>query len=331
MVLILSNYGDYSSDIVMDHIRVLGGECIRINSFDLLNSSIRLSVSDSFLEYDGYIINPEEIGSVWFRKFGFFRKSSQYQRMQSFLEPTAQSYIATEFSRVVEAFEYYFNSSFWLTHPKYIALNKFIVLKQAQEVGLLVPSTYIINRREQLVEVRDMEGDIISKSIYDPLIICSKEKNYTMYTTLVREQDLLGIPDSFLPSMIQKAIPKQFEVRTFFLMGECFSMAIMSQADQATAMDYRKYNFDNPNRFLPFQLPADIEGKIRDLMRKLSLNTGSIDFILTPDDEYIFLEVNPTGQFGMVDYSCNYGLHKKVADILISKDTKRHEKVFRKS
>lgn len=143
-----------------------------------------------------------------------------------------------------------------------------------------------------------------------------------MYTTLIEEEHLHKIPNCFLPSMIQKAIPKQFEVRVFFLMGECYSMAIMSQDDKDTKTDYRKYNFGNPNRFLPFQLPEDIKKKVVDLMARLSLNTGSIDFILTPENEYVFLEVNPTGQFGMVDYSCNYGLHEKVANLLISKDKK---------
>lgn len=322
MILILSNYGDYSSDIVMDYIKILGGECIRINSFDLLDNPIRLSVNEDFLEYNGLVINPQEIGSVWFRKFGFFRKSLQYRRMQRFLEPTAQSYIATEFSKVIEAFEYYFNSSFWLTVPKNVLLNKFIVLKQAQQVGLSVPSTYITNRLEELIKIKGVEGELISKSIYDPLIIHSNGKNYTMYTTLIEEEHLHKIPNCFLPSMIQKAIPKQFEVRVFFLMGECYSMAIMSQDDKDTKTDYRKYNFGNPNRFLPFQLPEDIKKKVVDLMARLSLNTGSIDFILTPENEYVFLEVNPTGQFGMVDYSCNYGLHEKVANLLISKDKK---------
>lgn len=313
----------------MDYIKILGGECIRINSFDLLDNPIKISINEDFLEYNGLVINPQEIGSVWFRKFGFFRKSIQYRRMQRFLEPTAQSYIATEFSKVIEAFEYYFNSSFWLTVPKNISLNKFVVLKQAQQVGLSVPPTYITNRLEELIKIKDVEDELISKSIYDPLIIHSNGKNYTMYTTLIEEEHLHKIPDHFLPSMIQKAIPKQFEVRVFFLMGKCYSMAIMSQDDKDTETDYRKYNFDNPNRFLPFQLPEDIEKKIVDLMARLSLNTGSIDFILTPENEYIFLEVNPTGQFGMVDYSCNYGLHEKVANVLISKDRNQYEKISR--
>lgn len=327
MILILSNYGDYSSDIVMDHISMLGGECLRINSFDLLNTPIKLSINGS-LECSGCTISPQQVGAVWFRKFGFFRKSSQYRKLQGVLEPTAQSYIATEFAKVTEAFQHHFNSSFWLTDPRNIRLNKFIVLKIAQEIGFSVPSTYIINRREQLLDIRRVEGELISKSIYDPLIIHSRDKSYSMFTTLIDKESIDKLPEEFLPSLVQKAIVKQFEVRVFFLMGECFSMAIMSQDNDTTETDYRKYDFGKPNRFLPFQLPHDIEEKVVCLMAELSLNTGSIDFIVTPKDEFVFLEVNPTGQFGMVDYPCNYRLHEKVAKLLFEKDKLYNETIL---
>jgi D-alanine-D-alanine ligase-like ATP-grasp enzyme len=48
-------------------------------------------------------------------------------------------------------------------------------------------------------------------------------------------------------------------------------------------------------------------------MQKLKLNTGSIDMIYTNDSKFIFLEVNPVGQFGMVSKPCNYNLEKKIA------------------
>jgi D-alanine-D-alanine ligase-like ATP-grasp enzyme len=51
-------------------------------------------------------------------------------------------------------------------------------------------------------------------------------------------------------------------------------------------------------------------------MNKLDLNCGSIDMIVTPKNEYVFLEVNPVGQFGMVSYPCNYNLEKKIAEYL---------------
>jgi hypothetical protein len=56
-------------------------------------------------------------------------------------------------------------------------------------------------------------------------------------------------------------------------------------------------------------------------MYHLRLETGSIDLIHTPDGRDVFLEVNPVGQFGMVSIPCNYGLERKVADLLMQKET----------
>ena len=33
------------------------------------------------------------------------------------------------------------------------------------------------------------------------------------------------------------------------------------------------------------------------LVRSYGLNFGAVDLILTPDDRYVFLEINPNGQF----------------------------------
>jgi len=46
------------------------------------------------------------------------------------------------------------------------------------------------------------------------------------------------------------------------------------------------------------------------------LNSGSIDILVTPNNEYVFLEVNPVGQFGMVSQPCNYYLEKRIAERL---------------
>jgi hypothetical protein len=46
-------------------------------------------------------------------------------------------------------------------------------------------------------------------------------------------------------------------------------------------------------------------------MEHLNLNCASLDLIKDVNSEYILLEINVTGQFGMVDFPCNYGLHKK--------------------
>ena len=51
-------------------------------------------------------------------------------------------------------------------------------------------------------------------------------------------------------------------------------------------------------------------------MTECELNMGTLDFIVTKNDEFIFLEINPVGQFTDLSYNCNYYVEKKIAQIL---------------
>lgn len=120
--------------------------------------------------------------------------------------------------------------------------------------------------------------------------------------------------------MIQEKIDKAYELRIFYLCGEIFGMAIFSQSIDQTRVDFRKYNWEKPNRYEPVSVPKELKDKIKLLMNVLKLNTGSLDFIKAKDGNYYFLEINPTGQFGMMEGPCNYPLHKRVAQVLVAMD-----------
>jgi D-alanine-D-alanine ligase-like ATP-grasp enzyme len=96
-------------------------------------------------------------------------------------------------------------------------------------------------------------------------------------------------------------------------------MAVCSQNHEQTKTDFRKYLSADKgiNRYISFQLPDYIEIKLTKLMVGLGLETGSIDLILTNNGQFIFLEVNPVGQFGMTSAPCNYHIEKDIAQQLI--------------
>ena len=96
------------------------------------------------------------------------------------------------------------------------------------------------------------------------------------------------------------------------------SVAIFSQADDQTKVDYRKYNLKTPNRVIPYQLPAEIEHKLALLNERLGLNTGSIDLIVDREGQFYFLEVNPTGQFQDLSESCNLSIDRRIAERLLA-------------
>ncbi len=45
----------------------------------------------------------------------------------------------------------------------------------------------------------------------------------------------------------------------------------------------------------------EVEARLRALMTRLGLVYGAIDMRLTPDGHYIFLEINPSGQWLFVE------------------------------
>ena len=124
------------------------------------------------------------------------------------------------------------------------------------------------------------------------------------------------MPNIFFPSLFQVEVKKDYELRIFYLRGDFYAMAIFSQEYEMARTDFRKYSGEKPLKCVPYSLPDEIKKKLKKLMDMLSLNTGSIDMIVDTAQKYYFLEVNPSGQFGMTSEPCNYYLEKKIAQYL---------------
>ena len=196
-------------------------------------------------------------------------------------------------------------------------LEKSEVLYIALEVGLEIPNTIITNNKNELENFTSKFNKIITKSIRNVEVITYKNYSLDVYTKILTLKEVQNLPEIFNYAKFQEYVEKDFEIRVFFIDDYIYSMAIFSQNDTMTKVDFRNYNISKPNRFVPFKLPKIIEEKLLVLTRKLGLRTGSFDLIYNSHkDKYYFLEVNPVGQFGMVSYNCNEPIEEKIADIL---------------
>jgi len=128
--------------------------------------------------------------------------------------------------------------------------------------------------------------------------------------------DKKSVSSFFAPSLIQKYIEKEYEIRSFYLRGKFYSMAIFSQQNEITKTDYRKQTAKK-NRRVPYALTKAVEEKLRKLMNMLNIDTGSIDLIKAKNGDMYFLEVNPSGIFNDLSYSCNYYIEQTIANILM--------------
>ena len=260
-----------------------------------------------------------EVNVIWCRKWGV--KSIVRENYISDLE--FENNKAVYLSSLAEIQE--INSLLLSFFPKEKVVNSFIDSKAsklnqlllANKVGLKTPQTKVLSRKTHLEKfLKEAQYGLITKPMHEVFSMKIGNEFYTTYTSRVKLVQTNS--DSFLPSMFQTEIKKKFEIRTFVYGNQFYSMAIFSQSNKQTEVDFRRYDQVTPNRNSKYKLPQDIQDKIQLLLGELQLKTASIDFIVDQDDQHIFLEVNPYGQFGMVSKPNNYNLEQKFAKYLMS-------------
>lgn len=317
MILILSQRTEFTTIGVADWISYLGGSFIRINGVDFFKN-IKLSISNKETKLEvGMDLDWTKIEVVWsWRWLAFEEQTETYlaqeQHQLDSFKSQINHFLRSEYRTLLEFFLKSIPTKKVFSRIEILELNKLLVLTEAAAAGLEIPTTQILTRPDDLVDaIKDKE--LITKAMSEAPFIAVANNYYSGYTAVVKES-----PEFFFaPSLFQIKVEKKYEIRSFLLSDIFYSMAIFSQTDPQTAVDFRIYNRLRPNRTVPFQLPEKIEEKLRVLAKKLQITSGSFDIIKTVDNRYIFLEVNSAGQFGMVSYPCNYYLNKKLARSLL--------------
>jgi ATP-GRASP peptide maturase of grasp-with-spasm system len=204
--------------------------------------------------------------------------------------------------------------------------NKIKNVTTAKLSGLSIPDSLITNDIDELISFCQKHKKIITKPISENhfnIRISKAEIVLGMNTTVVeiealllRKRELNGIVP--LPAFYQEYICKKYELRIFFFNGRIYTMAIFSQKNEETKIDSRNIDRKRPPRNVTYQLPWKIETQIRKFMKEADLNSGSIDMIVSPTNDFVFLEVNPIGQYQWVAKNCNFDIDRTIAKYLIS-------------
>lgn len=307
MVLILSNRFDVSTTTVIEWLDINKINWFRINEEDVIN--IFFTGEDIKFECNNRTVFLSDIKSYWYRRGGFKLGNIKLSKIKQF--NNFQNY---ETEKIIEFIMYKLDNCKRINAFKTSDVNKLIVSDIARKIGLLTPKDYIISLKKSFIEIEKKEDCLITKSITGDCMQDFEKFTIYNYTKKITQKKIST--KNFFPSLVQNYIEKKYEIRTFFLNKKMFSMAIISQNNKTTEVDFRNYSNEKPNRNIPFKLPLTIENKIIELMKILNLNSGSIDLILTPNNEFVFLEVNPVGQFGMTSYPCNYNIEKLIASTL---------------
>lgn len=291
--------------------------------YTVLSSNDKLTINEinEFGEVE-FCINDikystKQISSVWYRRGEVTLHTPQLEENNS-IDYLLQKLVEEE----NEVLQEYFSKTIFnkprLSNFETSDVNKLEVLYKARNFGINTPFSKIVTDKNELIRLnKEIVGGLITKTVAPGLVINSKEYRIYGYTELVDKKYINKLPEKFYPSLIQENIIKKFELRVFFIEDEFYSMAIFSQENDKTKIDYRHYDKIKPNRFITFKLPTQVEKSLYNLMQELGINNGSIDLIYGENKQFYFIEVNPIGQYDMISVPCNNYLHKRIAKYLI--------------
>lgn len=310
-IVVVTDMLDAHADYLISLLYAQGEEPVRLNSSDVsarISLAARLAGHDwagtIVLQDSGRVVDLAAVTSIWWRKPNAFglRAGLEGQQREFAIEESDHA-----IRGLLGALDCY-----WMSHPDAItrAGYKIEQLRRAARLGFSVPRTLITTDPGAVRDFYDAcDGRIVYKVLTDPYLAARRapergwktvpERRFVETTpvtaaTLERLDSVRAVPCQF-----QEFVPKSTEWRVTIIGDEVFAAEMLTQEHPETLVDSRHYDIDVIYR--RGELPAGVADRCMALTRSYGLNFGAVDLIRTPEDDFVFLEINPNGQFLFVE------------------------------
>ncbi|MFF8726005.1 hypothetical protein ACF073_05885 [Streptomyces sp. NPDC015171] len=187
-------------------------------------------------------------------------------------------------------------------------------LATARACGLTIPPTLISNNADAVrAFVGDVGGRVICKPVASPVLI-EDDQLKTVYTRRLTEgdlDDLRGIETT--AHLFQGWIDKEYEVRLTAVGHQLLAAEIHAGSDAAHT-DWRSDYASLTYRV--GEVPDAVAAGVRSYMDRLRLRFAAMDFVVSPDGVWTFLEANPCGQWDWIEHATGLPIAQTIADEL---------------
>jgi hypothetical protein len=319
MIMILTATLDAHADRVAEKLTARGVEFIRFNPAQF-PSQAELSLSYSAkgkaeccLRVDGELIDVSRLRSIW------YRRPERPAPHEEITDQVSRDFIEEECETIVQDIWNLLGHLFVPAPPAVVKRAQFKAsqLKIAGALGFEIPPTLISNSPADFLEFyRQHNGHLITKlaglALFDtPGSPCVR------YTEVVSKRDV-GYARAlrYCPIIFQAYVPKEIELRITVVGRKVFAAEIHSQQTNHTRVDWRRYDH-HQTPYREHQLPRDVAQRCVQLVESLGLCYGAIDIVLTPDGRYVFLEINPNGQYQWIEDFTGLPISDAICDLLM--------------
>jgi len=306
-ILVVTDILDAHADRLITLLRELGEEPIRLNSSEVSTQTTLVGRMDKerwtgsvTVHRNGRVVDFAALTSVWWRKPNAFGLNDHLDQQQREFAIEESEHAVRGLLGALDCY--------WVSHPDNIrrAGYKIEQLQRAASLGFDLPRTLVTTDPDAVrAFFDDCDGDVVYKVLTDPHLAARRyhERGWDappparfVATTRVTRETLARLESvRAVPCQFQQYVPKRTELRVTVIGDELFPAELFSQEHAETAVDSRRYDVDV--RYQAADLPADVAARCMALVKSYGLNFGAVDLIRTPDDRYVFLEVNPNGQF----------------------------------
>lgn len=322
MFLIISRPRDAHVDYMLPQLQATGHFVHRLFLEQLPDEKhIELSIEQG--DFSGVISSGidgfglEKIKSAWVRPAGDFVVS------QAIANEQHKAFVARE-SRVVLESLYSILNCRWVNHPACTSLadNKIYQLTMAQKLGFRIPRSVVTQDPDK---AKAFFYSCKERMIVKPFKSFSFRNDdgslVAIPTHLVTTNDLAQLSwINVCPTLLQEYIEKDVELRITVVDDKVFACAIHSQEHELTQVDWRLGVNSESLRYSKYTLPDSVSEFCVSLNRSLGLSFSAIDMIKTPKGEYVFLEVNPNGQWLWIEQKLGLPISSALIALLSQDD-----------
>lgn len=296
-VLVVAEDADVSADLVVVALRKLDVDILRA---DLADFPQRMAVSgrcvggrwSGELSARGRRVSLTEITGVYYRRPTTFVFPDE-------LSPEAQEFCYEEAACGLGGLLTALYCT-WMNDPgkEADASYKPRQLSIAYECGMTTPRTLVSNDPARVAAFAAETVNVVCKSFTPAVVSRGGDKLYVPHTSLLTPE-MLGDLTSVSTTMhlFQELVPRRYDVRLTAVGESCFAAALHLRSSKKT-LDWRAQM--DAIDYEIVDVPDAIRKGVSEYLRRFGLTFGAFDFIVTPDDEWVFLECNPAGQWSWI-------------------------------
>lgn len=319
MILLLTHQQDfYTIDLVQESLSKKGAASVRVNMDDFPLSLQLTKVVDNTGTYisfsnNGKRIDTRELKGVWLRKYWTPRINPE-------IDPAYSQGCFRESKEVLDIFIHSLEKLPFIDPLPAIkkASNKLYQMEVARANGMRIPRTLITNDHEQLKEFYSNAHTEIVAKMLTTLTASMQASDFFFYTSKVTREHMEEVDLSDCPMTFQEYIEKDYELRIIYVDGNFFAGKIDASKSKRGQVDWRKA-MPGEVTWEHYELPGNIKRQLTQFMNAVGLVYGAIDIIKNRNGEYVFLEVNPIGEWGMLQRDLDYKISDAIADALIKR------------